>query len=228
MQNPPAPARAGEGNSEFVAQVTHELSELRVMQDASDRRTQATLSGLHQSMEKLVAQLAALEPAGHAEAPPADTRPVPVAEVTRADRIPAGAPSVRLDPPAAVRPRQADADPVPSSADPLDSLIEPGAGRSGRAKGKAPTPELDPAPAAQAEGPASFIAAARRAAQAAQASAAEAQKPANRVKMPADPPVPRHSPPFNERGTIFPSAAAPCCWASQPWYCCSARSRRPR
>lgn len=186
--------------------IGREISSLRALQDASDRRTHATLGAVHETLEKVVDRLAMLEEdfgeqgsaaprrdlAAPAEAPLA-SGPAPVFSKPELPRVmpePAqSAPPVQ-PPPA---PAKSVAPPVASGLD-ADFLIEPGSGqRPSRpvAPGVDPVrhvpPEAQPAPAqdarlfqqeAAAEAPvhgrasaSNFIAAARRAQQAAQAQA---------------------------------------------------------
>ncbi len=198
MQIAPVPA----GESGIVEQVTQELSELRVIHDASSRRTQATLAALHQTMEKLVEHLARFDVDGRSGSgvpwQPADASVTPPSVEPSEKGRAGGAPSVRAEPGLQELARLGKADRRPAdSVDPMDTLIEPGSGRapvrertakpeSGVWTAAAASSAGVALPSGELEGPASFIAAARRAAYAAQASAAAVQKPANRVRVPGD------------------------------------------
>ncbi|HVL72175.1 MAG TPA: hypothetical protein VM434_09845, partial [Beijerinckiaceae bacterium] len=133
-----------------LAPLERDIAELKAHHSASDRRTQSTLENVHAALEKVVARLATLEP------PPAggETRP-PAAQ-----------------PPAAPAPLAAAARGEPAGADRAPSLdeilLEPGVGRPAPARPAKPAkPEVEPGGDVKA----SFIAAARRAAQAAAAEA---------------------------------------------------------
>ncbi|MFO1115230.1 MAG: hypothetical protein U1E28_06075 [Beijerinckiaceae bacterium] len=158
-------------------EIGREIADLRQIQDTSDQRTHATLKAVHETLERVVDRLATLEgeigeprapraPAPEA-APPPPTRPpgvsTPVAAALARKK---GAPQV--DAPRAAQPdSQAGREP--------DILIEPGAARNRRPS----IPLAGSAPAADEAGEktaqASFIAAARRAALAAQAATASAE-----------------------------------------------------
>ena len=152
LQNPALAQRSADPNPGLAEQVARGLDDLRTLQHSSEQRTQSTLSDMRALLERLVR---AQPETGAAPRPP-----VP-AEEPRRRRL-------------AVEPA------APAVVDPADLLIEPGLGRNhqGRSEPRfGPEPTVDPVPApvpADADGPAGFIAAARRAAQAAQASAASA------------------------------------------------------
>lgn len=201
--------------------IAKEIGSLRSLQDASDRRTHATLGAVHETLEKVVDRLAMLEeeiterddapgqpshaaipaaPMARVEAPAAAPQmsaatassapdadvlasgPAPVFARPAAPTMPAAqsAPEVKAPAPTpdAARMTAPEIAPLgndrrPSAAavsSPLDTLlIEPGSGkRPGRA-----TPADDSAEefAQEERGSSSFIAAARRAQQAAQAQA---------------------------------------------------------
>ena len=186
MQSQPATAHDGQpGLSEQLSQT---LTEVRQHYEDSDRRNQSTLLGLHQTMEKLVEHLAKINVAARGD----DTSvsraaPAPQAEEQELPRAAeaGGAPAVQAEPAYQERFRQERANRrAAKTEEAVDSLIEPGAGRSFRdagpadlqaRKAAAPAPaatQAAAAPVREGEGPANYIAAARRAAQAAQASAA--------------------------------------------------------
>ncbi|HEX4767169.1 MAG TPA: hypothetical protein VH414_12940 [Lichenihabitans sp.] len=184
MQQTTAGPRSPEGASLAVEKVGQDVVDLRMQHEAAERRTQATLAGLHQTMEKLLGHLEGLDVAGRRSG----ERPLapPSAEPIEAEPdLRSRGRQAAFDDPPPVEPRREsrEARAADVVVDPLDSLIEPRAGR-----GRARPPEGDAAArmpraggaavaspgSVQAEGPANFIAAARRAAQAAQASAAEA------------------------------------------------------
>ena len=188
MQNPPVQPGSADGESGIIGQVTQELSELRGIHDASSRRTQSTLMDLHQTMERLVEHLARLDIAGR----PAGASWQPTNAAAASSNVEEGqarpsraAPPVRAAAGVQEQAQAGDAGRRQADVvDPVDSLIEPGLGRASLSK-------LSPAgvalPSGESEGPASFIAAARRAAHAAQASAAATQRPANRGRISGDP-----------------------------------------
>ena len=156
LQNPGLAPRGPDVAPAFAEQVARGLDDLRAMQDSAERRTQTTLSDLRFMMERLAQGMAVPGPSARVPAAPEEPRR------RRPGAEPAAPESAR------------------AAADPIDLLIEPGFGRgasSAPVRAEAPgSPESDidaaMAGPAEADGPASFIAAARRAAQAAQASAA--------------------------------------------------------
>ena len=186
MQNQPAPAPGMD--PAVVDEVRQVLADVRDQHDASDRRTQSTLHGLHQTMEKLVDHLTKLDiadrtPARAAGAPaagaPEAAAPVAAAPVVDAPKPEAVASQPSVEPAYKERFRQERAArQVERNEEAIDSLIEPGAGRKGRDGAEGLTPRAAVAadaitpPTREGQGAASYIAAARRAAQAAQASAA--------------------------------------------------------
>ncbi len=179
MQNPAMPQGAAEGESGLFGQVAHELAELRVSHDQTSRRTQTTLAGLNQTMERLVEHLARLDATGLSG--DAAERPAALsAEGAGERRKSIMAPSVRAELGLPERRKSSEVERPADTVDPIDTLIEPGLGRASirDRSGKA-----DAAPAGDGEGPAFFIAAARRAAHAAQASAAATSKPSGRVRV---------------------------------------------
>jgi localization factor PodJL len=143
-----------------VDALKHELAEFRATQADIDRRTQDMLETLQSTLERLVDRMSAIETdlpamtAGSAVAP---------------------APSIAAAP---VRAASPSAERRPLSVGlPADHPLEPG---TGGPRGRAPTPAeriaasealLPPRPAGEPAGKANFIAAARRAAQAAAADA---------------------------------------------------------
>ncbi|GJE00308.1 SEL1-like repeat protein [Methylobacterium isbiliense] len=124
------------------------LADLKAQQDASERRMQATMEGVHTALERLVARLSQME-----------------GERARSDEAGPEMPQRRREP----RPA------APAQAAPLrpsEEMLEPGAIRP-RVPRPAPAPAVDAAPELPAgDIKANFIAAARRAAQAAAAEAA--------------------------------------------------------
>ncbi len=173
LQNPSLAQRGAEFAPSLADQVTRGLDELRALQDSSDQRTQTTLADIRAAVERLAQAVPASAPAARAA--------LAVDEPRR--RRGGREPAVALDP-------------APPVVDPADLLIEPGFGRGqahraeprlGADAGGDPAPSVAPTAAVMdADGPASFIAAARRAAQAAQASAAStaAQKETERRPAP--------------------------------------------
>ena len=152
LQNPVLAQRAADPNPGLAEQVARGLEDLRTLQHSSEQRTQSTLSDMRSLLERLV-------------------RDQP--ETGAAPRAPVAAEEPRR--------RRAAAEPAaPAAVDPADLLIEPGLGRNHQGRNEprfGPEPTVDPVPhpvPADPDGPAGFIAAARRAAQAAQASAASA------------------------------------------------------
>ena len=131
--------------------VAREIAEMRALQDAADRRTASTLSAVHDTLEKMVGRLAEMDRASPA---------APFETAIAAERhLRATAPAMKAD----RRPA------APVLRDPLsdvDFLIEPGHGFPGRDEDAGA-----PAPLADGDGRADFIAAARRAARAAQRDA---------------------------------------------------------
>ena len=152
LQNPALAQRAADPNPGLAEQVARGLDDLRALQHSSEQRTQSTLSDMRSLLERFV----------HGQ-PETGTAP--------RTSLPADEPRRRRPPAEAA---------APVAVDPTDLLIEPGLGRGhqGRSEPRfGSEPAVDPAPApaqADPDGPAGFIAAARRAAQAAQASAASA------------------------------------------------------
>ncbi len=175
-----AAIRKPDFRAEIAEQVTQEVQDLKQRHETSDRRTQAALSGLHQAIEKLVDRLAP------ATGEDADTR------TTRRSTSASWATTKEVASPIVPEPeaRSFEARPQPqlSVPNPADMLIEPGEGRASKLP-KASRPEAPEGVAAPArssgvavpvmsvDGSAPFIAAARRAAQAAQASAASRHRP---------------------------------------------------
>ncbi|MFO1168174.1 MAG: hypothetical protein U1E19_08670 [Rhodoblastus sp.] len=169
------------------AEIGRELADLRAVQDASEQRTHATLKAVHATLERVVDRLASLEqdigdgrPSPRREAPVAapalaarQAPPVETAPDTplQGSTMSAAAALARLKgekqdaPRVEARPQRAAAAAAPSLDN--DILIEPGAGRGGRAAA-APASQADDGGSPQA----GFIAAARRAALAAQAASA--------------------------------------------------------
>ncbi len=172
--------------------MAHEFGELRTMQDEAGRRTLATLNAVHETLEKVVDRLATVE------SEIADVRGQKPMELLASGPAPNFAPAPQRGPApftasraapggrADQRVREAlapgESGKPGSQGDTLDDfLIEPGRGlprrdgageEGGEAKGKMPADSLDMPEAGS--GRAGFIAAARRAAQAAQMESAAA------------------------------------------------------
>jgi len=157
---------ASPGRNPEVDTLKHELAEFRATQAEIDRRTQDMLETLQSTLERLVDRLSLIEtelpamPAGSAAAPAmgSATAPAPLA----ASPLRAASPSIERR---------------PIDALPADHPLEPG---TGAPRGRAATPAeriaaseamLSPRASAEPSGKANFIAAARRAAQAAAADA---------------------------------------------------------
>ena len=184
MQQTSAGPRPPEGASLAVEKVGQDVADLRMQHEAAERRTQATLAGLHQTMERLLGHLEVLDVAGRNNGGRPVAQPTTESAEVEPDLQPRGRQAGPGDPPVEPRRETRERRPADVVIDPLDSLIEPRAGRGSakppEADAGARVPRASGAPVAnpgpvQAEGPANFIAAARRAAQAAQASAAEVQ-----------------------------------------------------
>jgi localization factor PodJL len=143
-----------------VDALKHELADFRATQADIDRRTQDMLEMLQGTLERLIDRMSAIE----TDLPARATGPAaePVAPIAAAP--------LRAAPPSVER--------RPITAElPADHPLEPG---TGSPRGRAPTPAeriaasealLPPRPAGEPAGKANFIAAARRAAQAAAADA---------------------------------------------------------
>ncbi len=175
-------ALAGMGGA-GSGEIGRELADLRAIQDASDQRTHATLKAVHATLERVVDRLATLEgdvgetraaPRPAAQSPQAAAARTPTPEPAQespaqGSTISAAAALARLkgekvEPRVEARPQRA----APPSLD-HDILIEPGAGRAGRSA--APGADVD-----DRSPQAGFIAAARRAALAAQAASVAAEE----------------------------------------------------
>jgi len=143
-----------------VDALKHELAEFRATQADIDRRTQDMLETLQGTLERLIDRMSAIE--------------TDLPTVAAAPSV-APAPSIATAP---VRAASPSAERLPiNAALPADHPLEPG---TGAPRGRAPTPAeriaasealLPPRPAGEPAGKANFIAAARRAAQAAAADA---------------------------------------------------------
>ena len=157
--------------------LSRDLVELRNMQDAAGRRTLATLNAVHETLEKVVDRLAIVE------TEIADVRTQRASELLASGPAPNFVPASGREPPpfvAAKAPAERPKD--EAAADKLeDFLIEPGRGLPGRRSSSggedrkqraAPADQFDSLEATT--GRAGFIAAARRAAQAAQMESAAA------------------------------------------------------
>lgn len=156
----PGVSASSDARAEVADRIAKDVQDLRQQHDASERRTQAALASLNQAVARLAdhwEQANAVEPIG-------SPRSAAATEVSPAVSIGEPSPSYLADK------RSPSVRPVPDAA---DALIEPGEGRAAN-RSRAPGVVAAGAPA---DGSAPFIAAARRAAQAAQASAASRQKP---------------------------------------------------
>ncbi|MCW6508244.1 hypothetical protein [Lichenifustis flavocetrariae] len=161
-----------------VDHVSQGLAELRRIQEASERRVNTTLTALNTTLERLVDRLVT-------------ERTAPEARMSIADADTAPKPARRRNrsPSETVLPERQDAR---HKFDPEQFLIEPdvalgmlsaASGHDGAAPPFAPTPDIGPnARSSSASSVAPLIAAARRAAQAAQASAMEASLTAGAAK----------------------------------------------
>ncbi|MBB3903389.1 tetratricopeptide repeat protein [Methylobacterium brachythecii] len=147
-----------------------DLDELRARQISADQRMQATMDGLNSVLTRLVDRLG-MSDSGPVIRPPVQDESVSLGQQLRASTT-LGAPKIETIPVSAPRSRTARrAQPALEPASLGDELLEPGAGRPSPARSA--VPEASAAPAGDIKS--SFIAAARRAAQAAQADiAAEA------------------------------------------------------
>jgi len=164
--------------------IGQELQRLRVVQDEADRRTLSTLKAVHETLEKVVDRLAMVEeelvvrpkPPGEllASGPAPAFAPRDLGQREPAQRDPAGMKSAQIgSDDLAARRDNGKKNGMPPAAAVEDFLIEPGSGFPGRREavkdeavttgrqGRAAEPE---APATRSD----FIAAARRAAHAAQ------------------------------------------------------------
>lgn len=141
-------ANGGEPSPE----VTREIADLRSLQDAADHRTHATLTAVHDTLSQVVNRLSSLED---------DLADVRDAHAAPAVAAPEAATPSRFE--AVLRAVRPDHPPVAAEPEEQDVLIEPGAAFD-RRFGNTDNDRLDDRPQA------SFIQAARRAAQAATAS----------------------------------------------------------
>ena len=174
LQSPGLATRAPDASPGLAEQVARGLEELRALQDSAQRRTETTLLDLRDMMERLTQDAGSSATASRNRASTEDMR------------------RRRVGPETAAQPRQ--------GGDPADILIEPGLGRGPVAPIARPEPRLSPAvdevevpvgPVDESDGPASFIAAARRAAKAAQASAASTAAQKGGERRPTTPRVER-------------------------------------
>ncbi|HLN09896.1 MAG TPA: hypothetical protein VK281_13205, partial [Xanthobacteraceae bacterium] len=162
-----------------VDAIKQDIAELRDTQAAIDRRTQETLEAVHSTLERMVDRLAMIETDlqdAHARSPHEADAIAPRAGVgsfAQAQPMPAPARPARQAPPARSPALDADL--------PADHPLEPGSGApSGRAlttaeriaASEAALGVIKPTSPAESGGKANFIAAARRAAQAAAADPA--------------------------------------------------------
>lgn len=178
-----------------IGSLRESLAELRSQQALAEQRMQATLNGVHATLDRLTA---------HFGGTPAAS--IPLAEPAAAQRQPAS--NRRPEMPRPPTPPQPDT-PAEWSRQ-KDEILEPGAGRPGRSR---PGPSLDGAePDATApqnnDIKSNFIAAARRAALAAQAEAAEIT-PRDRLRGGSvDPRQSAAEAPGPEAGDRMPTRAA--------------------
>lgn len=162
-------ASANPNDSEFGL-LRASLADMQARQIASDERLSATLEGVQSALDRLVTRLGAVDAGAVLRAPSLDERLMAStsAETARAVRRPAPA---------------EPAEPVAASPS-ADILLEPGTPRPGRSSGsekREPAIKTDPSDkASDSDIKTSFIAAARRAAQAAQAELA-AEMPGDRA-----------------------------------------------
>jgi localization factor PodJL len=169
---------------EEVGLLRASLADLRAHQVASEQRMQSTLNGVYSALERLVGRLGTLE--GEAAStgsgrPGRDSIP----ERVPSERPPLDRAGPRSDGPRGSRP----AIPAALHTGP-DLPLEPGAGRPGRERA---AESVETLAVADSDIKTSFIAAARRAAQAAQAEAAG-------QSIPLDPPEARDAAQAPERG----------------------------
>ncbi|WP_407523470.1 hypothetical protein [Methylobacterium oryzisoli] len=162
------PSGTGPGSAQ-LGSLQATLADLKAQQDASERRMQATMEGVHTALERLVSRLSQME---GERARPEEAASDPAQR--RRDARPAAA---------------AQAAP----ARPSEEMLEPGAIRP-RVSRSAPAASAAPAAGAAPELPAgdikaNFIAAARRAAQAAAAEAAGSGADAARAAHPGAAPA---------------------------------------
>ncbi|MCJ2044281.1 hypothetical protein MKK58_07005 [Methylobacterium sp. J-078] len=165
---------------EEVGLLRASLADLRAHQVASEQRMQATLNGVYSALERLVGRLGTLE----GEAGSGRTGREPISERANPERAPLDRAGPRGEVPRGSRPT------IPAALHTGPDLpLEPGAARPGRER----QTESAEAPAvADSDIKTSFIAAARRAAQAAQAEAAG-------QSIPLDPPEARGAGKATER-----------------------------
>ncbi|AWI89983.1 hypothetical protein C0214_17960 [Methylobacterium sp. DM1] len=164
-----SPLKAAGGDVELLRA---DLAELRANQKGSDQRLQSTMEGVHSVLTRLSEQLdrTMTSAAALTAAAPQERAPIGLSPSERVSQERPAAPKAAAE--SQARPRRT----VPSeeiggteSVRLSDELLEPGAGRPG--PGRPAAPEAIPA-AGSTDIKTSFIAAARRAAQAAQAEAA--------------------------------------------------------
>ncbi len=186
LQNPNLAHRASDVPAAAVDQMARGLDDIRALQDTAERRTQSALSDIQIAMDRLAQQMAGAAGRG----------------------------------PAVDEPRRVRGTPEPATSrvviDPADHLIEPGFGRGPAASAARPEPRTEAeselaagAPAVENDGPASFIAAARRAAQAAQASAASTAAVKASERRPAPPTAGPRGGQAGQARSAAPNAPAP-------------------
>lgn len=176
--------RGEDGNETLAAEglllIKRDLNEFKAAQTEAERRTRGTLEALHGTLESLVARLGDAEArAVRAPAPAPDARPASSAAAMTAQRTP---PSVSVPEPVARPAKDAPAFDDALADLPLEPGLQPGQGQ-----------KLAADTSASADPRSNFIAAARRAAQAAadrsQAALAEGATPGKKGKpdrLPAD------------------------------------------
>lgn len=168
--------------------IAEELGDLRAKQAQADQRTLSTLNAVHETLEKVVERLSTFE----AELTDRRGEPGgrPAAEPGLAPRNPAPPQNPPPSPPPFVEPRgRSTAAPDAPATAPEDFLIEPGTGFPGRRENGNSGAATPPAQFDSLEAPASrseFIAAARRAARAAQRETAATIQAQSRPAAPAE------------------------------------------
>jgi localization factor PodJL len=183
MLNAPA-AETTSGDKDTAEQISRQLTEMRALQDNSDRRVHTTLSAVHSTLEKIAGRLAALN--DEADFPVLSSDTAKLRDKRHDFSLPAPT-SCGLDSALDILARAVERHGPGEAAAPQDAprnddfLIEPGA-----SYGSAEADETTRAGIGQA----SFIAAARRAAQAAAAESA-GHKRANAPRPEADERAPK-------------------------------------
>ena len=163
-ENMPAPAAE-------VSTLKHEIASLQANQSQTDRRTQDTLEAVHDTLERLVDRLAMVETDIRTEAP---TESEPMRARAAVAAMPQATPIAPATKPAApvVQVQRRDRPPIDPDL-PADTPLEPGIGVRARtpaeriAASEAALSPIKRENSGEPTGKANFIAAARRAAQAA-------------------------------------------------------------